>query len=173
MGMVLCHLLLPYPLGDPVEDFLELFLSIEIGVVEDYGVVCLAQGAFLAVAINVVAELKVGHDLFYRDVWIGLVVFFKAALYTDVWFGGHEYLQLGVGEYHSAYVTAVHYYASLSAHLLLLTYGEGAHFFDGGYLTYFFSYDKVADVALDVLFIQVNLGLFMSFIVNEREMDIG
>ena len=86
--------------------------------------------------VDVVALLKVVQHLLKGDILALALKLEVAALSPHLGSGGNEYLHLSIGKDGGAYVAAVHHYASVLPHGLLLAHhlsahkGEGCHYAD-------------------------------------------
>ena len=83
-------------------------MECHVGIVQDIGVSGPGEGRHLAVRVDVVPLEKVLHDLLH-DRFLALQFHLvKASLGPDLRRGGHEYLNLSIGEYGRSDVAAVH-----------------------------------------------------------------
>src|SRR6267154_126242 len=70
-------------------------------------------------------------------------------------------------KYHRTNVPSIHYNSFVFPHFLLLGYCKVTDFFNGGNITYFFSYNKVTNNILNVFTIEVYLAL-PRFVIREK-----
>ena len=106
---------------------LHLFLTGEVAVVQEQGILGLSQRCYFAVRIYVVTLLHVFQDvgIFHR---LSLGCKFQITpLGAHFGRGGDKDLQFGIGKDHCADITSIHHDALLAAHLLLLPRQRLAH----------------------------------------------
>ncbi len=131
-----------------------------MGVVEQQGVGGLAQRALLARGVDAVTLLHVGQHLFEGGAGVALALqLLVASLGAHLGAGGDKHLELGVGEHHGAYVAAVHHYALVAAHSLLLCHHGTAHEADGRHQAHLVAHLHAADLVLHVAPVEVGLAL--------------
>ena len=143
-----------------------------MAVVQQQGVVGLAQGTHFAMLVDVVALLHVLQYLvkvYGLSFGLQLVV---AALGAYLGRGGDEYLQLGVGEDGGAYVAAIHHDAFLSSHFLLLLDHGFAYEVEGSHRTDMGGYFHGAYLAFYVHAVQVSVGTVGFRVGAESDVEV-
>ena len=149
-----------------------LLLDGQVAVVQQQGVVGLAQGAHVAVLVDVVALLHVRQNLVeVHGLSLGLE-FVVAALGAYFGRGGDEYLQFGMGKDGGADVASVHDDALGLSHLLLLLYHGFAHEVEGGYGAHLGGYFHGAYPFFHVHAVQVGVRPAGSGVGSEGDVDI-